>query len=293
VLGVRRAGQVGAPKAAAAPLSEAPPKVGGAAARATKGAVVSPAPHPAPRNGGAATQRTPAETILPALLEPLKRGEGIRIGWLGNTRQGKTYAAAWVLEQARAQGLVDVALVVDDKDTRSAYDGLERTNPDDLQARPPAEDEDQGTVIYRGVRLDPSETVSVNEVAEQAWDMTSMPGRPRLVLIVDELRRAVSPAGREWRAPAVARAVSEGAGARMSVLWATQAPQRIPVEAFDQSTLAIFKLGRRGRAYLERSDLISDTVSIVIAGLEPRQFVLIDDAGDWDGRVYEIPFRRR
>jgi hypothetical protein len=211
---------------------------------------------------------------------------------LGNTGQGKTFAGAWLVDEARARGFVAVTLVVDDKGSDTVFRGCARVCPADLRDRPPGEDEAQDVIVYRGVALDPGRTVNVDDVCAQAWEINSLPERPPVLVVVDELRRAVSPAGREWRAPMVARTMAEGRAVGISVSWATQSPQRIPVEAFDNSELAIFHLGHRGRAYLERADLISADVSAQIARLAPRQFVLVDAAGDWDGRVYEIPFRR-
>lgn len=251
--------------------------------------MVSQAPHPHPRSGKA----TSAEELLPLLFEPLSKGEGIRVGWIGNTGQGKTYAMAWLLGEALYSGGVDVALVVDDKNGSPPWEGARRIDPAHLRSNPPDEKEGEDVVVYRGVALNPATSVDIEEVAKQAWEIALTEGRPRVMLVVDELRRAVSPAGREWRAPAVARTLAEGRAAGISMLWGTQAPQRIPVEAFDQSLLCIFKTGHRGRAYLERGDLISQQVSAVIASLAPREFIVVDDAGDWDGVVYEIPFRRR
>lgn len=222
----------------------------------------------------------------------MRSGQGIRVGWLGNTGKGKSYAAAWFIDELRRSNLVQVTLVVDDKDRETVYRGTQRVNPADLRARPPGEGEDPTSVVYRGVILDPTRTVDVDEVCRQAWELAGMPGGPRVLVAIGELRRAVSPAGREWRAPAAARTLAEGRGPGISLSWETQSPQRIPVEGFDNSLLCCFGLGHRGRGYLERSDLISAEVSRVVAGLPPRQFVVIDDAGDWDGVIYEIPFRR-
>lgn len=230
--------------------------------------------------------------IGPALTD----GDGVRVGFIGNTGSGKTYGLAWLAKWAANQDLVDVELIVDDKNGEPPWDGHRRTNPATAATNPPPDPEDDEgpqIIVYRGVAMDPSSTVDVEEVAKQAWALVQGEGHPAVAMVVDELRRAVSPAGREWRTPTVARAITEGRAAGLSVLWGTQSPQRIPVEAFDQSLLCIFRLGHRGRAYLERADLISLRVSEVISTLEPRQFVVVDDSGDWDGKVYEVPFVRR
>lgn len=250
-----------------------------------KGEVVQATPG---ADAGAARQ-APAEAIIPAILAPLKKPEGIRLGFLGNTGKGKTFGLAWVLGEMMERGLIDCALIVDDKNQDTPYPGAVRVNPAHLRERPPGDDEDAQVVLYRGVAVDPGRSVDVEEVAAQSWELARQEGQLRVALVVDEARRAVSPAGREWRAPTVARVMTEGRAARISMLWSTQSPQRIPVEAFDNSILAIFGLGHRGRAYLERADLISPRVSAVIAALEPRQFVIVDDAGDWDGTVYIVP----
>lgn len=291
LLGVRAPDELGGAPAADHALPDAPPVVGQGHTGGAKGSLVSAPPRAHPRSSGQTT--VGADVILPSILAPLTRGDGIRVGWLGNTGQGKTFAAAWLVDEARVRNLVDVILVVDDKGGGPpVYAGTQRVNPADLGARPPGPDDDPCAVIYRGAAADPSQSVDVETVARQAWELALLPGRPRVLVVVDELRRAVSPAGREWRAPTVARTLGEGRAVGISMLWATQSPQRIPVEAFDQSLLCIFHLGHRGRAYLERADLISVEVSAVVAALEPRQFVVVDDAGDWDGKVYEVPLRR-
>lgn len=224
----------------------------------------------------------------------------MRVGWLGNTGQGKTFAMAWVLDEILDAGLEDAVLIVDDKNDDAPWPGIRRANPGTLASNPPPEEDDAAVVVYRGAAIDPASTVDVEEVARQAWEIARQPGEegeghPAVMLVVDEMRRAVSPSGREWRAPTVAKTLAEGRAAAggISIMWGTQAPQRLTVEAFDQSMLCVFKLGHRGRSYLERSDLISAQVSQVIAGLREREFIVIDDAGDWNGLVYEVPFRRR
>jgi len=236
---------------------------------------------------------TPAEAILPRLFEPLLKGlGGTRVGWIGNTGVGKSCGAAWFIDQARARGFADVVLIVDDKDRHTHYQGARRVNPDDAAARPPSEKEDPTAVVYRGAIMDPGRSVDVEDVCRQAWDVARSEGHPLVPVGISELRRAVSPAGREWRGPWVPKTITEGRGPGISVSWETQSPQRIPVEGFDNSVICSFQLGRRGRAYLERSDLIGPEVSAVMKNLPPRHFVVIDDAGDWDGQVYEIPLRR-
>jgi hypothetical protein len=236
------------------------------------------------------------------IFGPLEKGLGVRVGWLGNTGMGKTFAMAWVLDEILAAGLEDAVLIVDDKNDSAPWPGIRRANPGTLADNPPAEDEEAQVVVYRGAAMDPASTVDVNEVATQAWEIARQTsgdgedeGHPAVMIVVDEMRRAVSPSGREWRAPMVAKTLAEGRAAAggISIMWGTQAPQRLTVEAFDQSMLCVFKLGHRGRSYLERSDLISAQVSQVIAGLREREFIVIDDAGDWNGLVYEVPYRRR
>lgn len=235
------------------------------------------------------------------ILEPLEKGLGIRVGWLGNTGMGKTFAMAWVIDEILDAGLEDAVLIIDDKNDGAPWPGIRRANPGTLADNPPADDEEVTVVVYRGAAIDPASTVDVNEVAEQAWQIARQSGQgedeghPAVMIVVDEMRRAVSPSGREWRAPMVAKTLSEGRAAAggISIMWGTQAPQRLTVEAFDQSMLCVFKLGHRGRSYLERSDLISQQVSAVIAGLGVREFIVVDDAGDWNGKVYEVPMRRR
>lgn len=284
---VRGTGAGQAPPAESAALSGPPKAVGPGGAGRAKGEVV-----PAPP-GGHLGQVHPAEEIFERTDPALAQGEGVRVGFIGNTGCGKTFGMAWAVRHIVDEGFVNVVLVVDDKNHDPPWTGARRVNPTTAAANPPADDEEPNQVVYRGVAMDPAGSVSVDDVARQAWEIAAMKDHPKVALVVDELRRAVSPAGREWRAPTVARAITEGRAAGVSVLWGTQSPQRIPVEAFDNSLLCIFALGMRGRAYLEDTKMISDGVSIVVAGLAPRQFIVVDDAGDWNGRIYEVPLYRR
>ncbi len=286
--GMRGTGQGGAAPPESAALSAAPARVGQGGPRREKGEVVSQAP--GPHSG----EVRPATEILPRIDAALAERQGVRVGWIGNTGCGKTFGMAWLLGHIVAEDLIDVVLINDDKNRAPPWVGHRRATPSSAAANPPGED-DEGpdVVVYRGVAMDPNTPVDIEDVAAQAWELVGMEGHPTVAFACDELRRAVSPAGREWRAPTVARAITEGRAAGLSVIWGTQSPQRIPVEAFDNSLLCVFQLGHRGRAYLERSDLISGSVSLVIAGLRPRQFLVVDDAGDWDGKIYEVPILRR
>jgi hypothetical protein len=97
-----------------------------------------PQKHPAARVGGP-PRGTRAEA-LDLIFESAERdGEGFRHGALGMPRVGKTYHLKEVVDEAQERGVAAVVLIHDVKKRDVQYEGIVRTDPDDLRARPPAE----------------------------------------------------------------------------------------------------------------------------------------------------------
>jgi len=206
---------------------------------------------------------------------------------------GKTTANRWLLEQGVAQGLVDQVLVLDDKGPETPYKGLERANVAHVRREPPREGQDGRIVVLRGHTLRTGESCTADEVARLAFDLALLEGAPRVAVSIDELRRAASPAGREWRSPEVQRLFSEGGGLGVSITWTTQSPQRVPLEAFDQTeTFGIFRCGRRAVNYLGDQDMVDPEVLELLPQLDRGEFVFVEASAPWDGRVYKLPLRR-
>lgn len=206
---------------------------------------------------------------------------------------GKTYANRWLIDQALAGGLVDQVLILDDKGPAPQYAGLQRANVAHLKRELPQPDQDGRLIVFRGLTLRTGEACAADEVARAAFEISMLEGAPRVLVSIDELRRAVSPAGREWRAPEVARLFSEGGGLGVSISWTTQSPQRIPLEAFDQTeTYCLFRHGRRAVNYLADQDMVEPELLELLPELQRGEFVFVDSGAPWDGRVYKLPLRR-
>src|SRR4051812_16254548 len=91
--------------------------------------------HPATRSGPPRGTRAEA---LDLIFETAERdGEGFRTGSLGMPRVGKTHHLKEVVDQAHERGIVQVSLIHDVKKRTVQYEGLVRSSPDDLRARPP------------------------------------------------------------------------------------------------------------------------------------------------------------
>lgn len=247
-------------------------------------------PKASPLDSHPKTPKTPKtdssiQTAIEAILEPLKRGEGFRHGWLGDTRMGKTYANRMLIEHALKRG-VALSFVLDDKGPQCQYRGSTRANMDDLKARPLNRSEDPCRIVFRGHVLRTGKVCSTDDIARVVLDDLRA---DRVLVSIDELRRAATPAGREWRGPWVPRLFSEGGGLGMSIAWTTQSPQRIPLEAFDQSeTLGIFRARGRAVHYLEEQLFLDSDMVKTLPSLKVGEWVLYRKSEPWDGNVYRF-----
>ncbi|MBV9837860.1 MAG: hypothetical protein JO156_07065 [Solirubrobacterales bacterium] len=230
-----------------------------------------------------------AEEALGVILEPSARGEGVRHGWLGDSRMGKSYAARELVDAAVAGGAATLALILDDKAPAPQYAGTVRANVDDLRARPPAEGEDPTRIVFKGHTLRTGQVVTTEEIAKLALELAMLPHPPRVLVHIDELRRATSPSGREWRDGSTPRLFSEGGGIGVSATWTTQTPQRIPAEAFDQSeTLGLFRLDGRAVRYLDDLLFLDRRLVATLPTLQLGEWALYRKGEPWDGRVYRF-----
>jgi hypothetical protein len=110
------------------------------------------------------------------------------------------------------------------------------------------------------------------------------------LLVIDEFQRALSDGGR-FDSPSVRRLFCEGLGMHASIIAAKQLPQHTPTEATGQSTVIYFGTNGEGANFLLDEKKISREMYEVIRGLNERQFFYVPQEGDWDGFVYEVPFR--
>jgi hypothetical protein len=220
------------------------------------------------------------------LLAPLRGGEGVRIGAVGITGSGKSYALREVV--ARAAPAIDVLYVIDDKDRAKDWKGQARIDLDDARARPLVRRRDGGSnvVVFTGDpfarrRPDPE------SIARDAWRVAAQGFTCAEVL--DELRRACrSP--QHWEDPAgdCPRILTEGRSVGLSLLWGTQFPQEVPREAFSMSDVLLFLCEAGELDYLVRKRVISQQQADVVSRLENGQFVVRRLGKPWDGTIFRF-----
>lgn len=226
-----------------------------------------------------------ASEAVRKIIEPLKYGEGFRHGWLGDTRMGKTYANQKLIEAAISSGVI-MALILDDKGPKVGYRGTYRANMTELQLYPPTSNEDPTRIVLRGHTLRTGKVCTAGEIAETVLNEFHS---DRVLVSIDELRRAATPAGREWRERETPRLFTEGGGLGVSVTWTTQSPQRIPLEAFDQTeTMGIFRARGRAVKYLEDSLFLDEEMVRILPSLKVGQWVLYQKSEPWDGQIYRF-----
>ena len=124
------------------------------------------------------------EIAIEECLRSIDFGEAPRIGVLGDSGTGKTYAATFIVE-SYVRKIPGWAIVCDDKELRARFAGQERRDIAEIATRPPAP-EPRVLVLRGDVRN--RITVDPESVAGWAWAMSAR-GRPTLG-VYDELTRA-------------------------------------------------------------------------------------------------------
>jgi hypothetical protein len=237
---------------------------------------------PAPRAGGVPQiRRAHGDAAIEIILEPtIVDGEGSRHLWLGRTRMGKTYANKQLVAALLARGYADLSIIHDVKLPTPQYEGCIRESAQAFAAQPPGAD-DSAHVVFRGT-VPPK----VDDVAALSLQLAR--AGLRVALTIDELAKATTAGGREWEAPHMREALSEGGALRLSVFTTTQIPQRLPTEALDlQGTIGIFAMDGRSLRYLERMDILPEAHP-VIPSLQRGEFVLWKNGEDWDRTIYKF-----
>lgn len=235
------------------------------------------------------------ETVNPTkvtdeILAPLLKREGIRHLWLGDTRQGKTYANRVLLGRIIKRKLVDMVLTVDEKDPNSPqYEGHYLANTRHARdAAPSLNPKQTEHIVFRGVayRRDLKDKVDYTEMSVMSWHLIRL-SPITLLLNLDELADATN-GHQDWIADETAQIYRKGGGIGLSVLATTQMPQLLPREAFALSeTIGIFRMDGREADYLVRYRVITDEMAVVIPTLEVGQWLYFrKGGGGWDGNVY-------
>jgi hypothetical protein len=244
------------------------------------------------------SQKAPGAQAADLIVAPLRRKEGIRHLWLGDSGQGKTWANRILISGILRQKLADIVLTVDEKSRWSPeYSGplTYRADPADLKRRPPFGDEQPNHVVFRGVALrgDLKQSIKVDSVATLAWNL-AMSSPVRVVVNVDELSDATT-GGQAWdrggdTKSSVGALYRKGRAVGLSVVAGTQLPQCLPREAFALSeTIGLFRMDARELAYLVNYRVIDEELAATVRGLQRGDWVLYrKGAGGWDRKIYRF-----
>lgn len=231
--------------------------------------------------------------VLDSIVRPLRKREGFRHLWLGDSGMGKTVANNVLIQALAKSKLADVILTTDDKNAWQAqYPGMQRINPADLRARPPSGDENPKHIVFRGIaatkRPGPDVDNLPHDVAQMAWGMVRV--KPcSVVLNIDELADATN-GHQSWNQEEIAQVYRKGRGVGISVVSTTQMPQLLPREAFGLSeTIGIFRMTTREIEYLHKYRVIEAQDVALIQELEVGEFMLYDkSAREPDRNVYKF-----
>lgn len=233
--------------------------------------------------------------VLEQITEPLRKREGIRHLWLGDTGQGKTVANDQLLRWIRKKRLVDITLTVDDKNAHAVQyvGGTLRTNPEHLRKTPVKDNENARHIIFRGIaetkRPGPDVDNLVSDSFQMAWELVR--DKPCQVLVnIDELADASD--NQHWIGGTngyAAQSYRKGRAVGISIVATTQLPQLLPREAFGLSeTIGIFRLTTREAAYLAKYRVIEESEVEPIANLKVGQFRLFRKSHPLDPRIYKF-----
>lgn len=199
-------------------------------------------------------------------LRPTGAGEGVRVGFIGDSGSGKTFAMVRFVERylATTRGC---AFIVDDKEREARFAGQQRLNVADLARRPP--DPEPRAVVFRGSMFDGVEA-SPEDTCRYAWQVARH-GVPVLV-VADEIERAA--ANGQWRRGVdwVPRTFGQGRAAGVSIFWGAQSPQMAPTECFEQSSvLCLFKIDSIGARLLIQRGYITEEQAAQLAAFPGQE----------------------
>lgn len=223
-----------------------------------------------------------AEIAFLKMAEPLTHHEGIRIGALGISGAGKTTTFIEFLRWLVQHQLLYVLVVHDVKLPTPQYEGAIMREASAIIARPPEAYPFRAVLRKHGVDHTPSVEEAARVVKRCAY--AGIPSG----LMVDELKKALTPSGREYEAKTLAELFSEGRAYGASVFWTEQLPQRVPGGAYDQSRVMLHRSGWKSLGYLIDQRVIDQKTANVVAGLDVGQFVLVSPEDDFDGTIYEV-----
>ena len=268
---------------------EDPPRVDGAAAPPT---VARPA---GPRGSG--KTRAPFLTLCQEITEPLRRGRGIRVLFLGKTGSGKSTAARALIDYIVDEQLVELVFIHDIKEPEPQYEGQVIAESSDVVGQgatvAPADGKTPAVFVLRRSSREhkPSTETAARDVLDSGYAKISA------LLLVDEGKRILSPERRVFLSTAIAELYSEGRALHASLIVCDTQPE-MPKEGFDQSRIVLCHLGRKSTGYLVDRRVIDEPTAAIVNNLhmaeDPRgpglaECILVDTEDDFDGRIFVIP----
>lgn len=223
------------------------------------------------------------------MLAPLSQGRGVRIGAVGRTGSGKSFALREVVRLAAPA--IDAVFVVDDGEDAADWNGGDcqlRADLADCRERPLVAGRDGGSrvVVLEG-NVFARRSQDAEPLATQAWGLAARGFK--VALVWDEFKKALGGPQR-WADPRgdVPRTFSDGRKPGISAFWGTQFPQEPPREAFGQSDLLLFALDAREVEYLRQRRVVDDRQAEAIVRLQNGEFVARLLGAPWNGTVYRF-----
>jgi hypothetical protein len=179
-----------------------------------------------------------------------------------------------------------LVLVHDDSKKQTEYPVHYVSCVDEAKALPLEQAQTMGAIgfhgdVYRGL------TCEVEEVAAFALELARA-GIP-VKLVISEISRAMSDAGKALESPSLKFALTQGRTMGLCVDWSAQTPQEVPFVAYTQSSsVALLQLEAAATNYLDSVHRWDREMLAVVEQLERGEFVLRRPATPWDRTIYRF-----
>lgn len=222
------------------------------------------------------------------IFAPLASGDGVRVGLVGDTGCGKSYAAHAIAEEylRRSRGVLAVA----DSKADGGWPGDVRASVDDLRMRPPGSRQ-----IVFTPNLNAGELLDLETVAQWQWALAAR--GTRNCVVYDELSDACDDG--EWLdgVRMLPRAFTHGRSRGISVVWGAQFAQLVPRQAWEcSSVICCWRQYGNALAILKRRGYADDAAERAIASLpgddvpkaQRGRFVVLRRGRPWDGFFYRF-----
>jgi hypothetical protein len=241
------------------------------------------APIPAPTAGAVCR----GDLAVDVAFSGLKSGEGVRVGLLGDTGCGKSFAARLMVARylRDCRGLAAVA----DSKGDGGWEGELYESVADLAEQP----NKTRALVFTPDPL--GEPLDLESIARWQWALAAR--HTENLVLYDEISDGCQDG--EWLdgARALPRVFTHGRRVAISAIWGGQYAQMVPREPFECSSV-IFCWRQAGNAIrvLRRRGYTDERVEAVIEALPgdespPNQrgaFVMLRRGRPWDGRIYRF-----